>query len=518
MEHRTSSFERALEIWGRRRALVLACVAAGAAATFSLALFLPNVYRASATVVVERPQVAEAVVRPDQSEEIESRLRMINERVLSRSRLSEMITRLGLYPDLRGRVPMEDVIGRMRRDMRLELKGVDQTTGRGTTIAFTLGYRGTDPATVARVANTLASFYVEEDRETRRRQTEGTADFLKQQLDAAQQRLDGQESRIGEYKRQHGRELPEQMEANLAALERLNTQLRLNSEGQIRALERRDDLARDLAATGAPGPGGEPETAAGRLARLKRDLADLLTRYSDRYPDVVRLREEIAVLERRVAEAPDAAAAEPAAPPDPDQIRRQDRLRAAQAEVQALRAEEKNLRAAIDSFQRGVEQAPQREQELHELSRDYLTTRDEYESLMKRYNEARVAESLEERQKGESFRVLDEAVVPAAPAGPKRVELVLAGLLMSLGLAALAVAVAEKADTSFHSAGELRAFTRVPVLTTIPRIVTRSDLRRRRRRVVAALIPTAACLVLIVGGAYVLARSNNPLIWTLLAR
>src|SRR6185369_1638428 len=139
----------ALDAWSRRKWLALLVFASVASSTFTLARTLPNLYRAAATVLVERQQVSEAFVRPSVTAELETRLQTIREDVMSRSRLSELIGRLGLYPDLQSKVPLEALVARMRRDIGLELKGVDSMmSGRTSTIAFTISYGGRDPETV----------------------------------------------------------------------------------------------------------------------------------------------------------------------------------------------------------------------------------------------------------------------------------------------------------------------------------------------------------------------------------
>src|SRR6266850_1859518 len=260
-EPRSRNLHDILEIVSRRRWLALAAFVAPLTAALGLAVFLPDLYRAAATVLVERQEVPDAFAHPVLLAEPDTRLQTISERILSRARLEDLIGRFALYPDLRGRAPRDAIIERMRKDIQFELKGVDRASGRGETIAFTLGYRGRDPQTVARVTNTLASFYVEEDQQTRQRQTVGAADSLRLQLEQMKQRLDDQERRVGDFKTLHSGELPQQIEANLAVLERLNTQLRINADAQARAAERRDDLAKQLSDAGVPGPGGQAEVA-----------------------------------------------------------------------------------------------------------------------------------------------------------------------------------------------------------------------------------------------------------------
>jgi len=158
-----AALDRLLAIWSRRKWLALLAFAAPLAGGVSLFTFLPNIYRSAATVIVDRQQVPESFVRSTVTSAVETRLQTISQEVLSRSRLEALIQRFGLYADLRTKAPLEDVINRMRGDIKLELKSAELRGLREATVAFTISYQGGDPGKVAAVANTLASFYIEEN-------------------------------------------------------------------------------------------------------------------------------------------------------------------------------------------------------------------------------------------------------------------------------------------------------------------------------------------------------------------
>jgi hypothetical protein len=163
----------------------------------------------------------------------------------------------------------EGLADRMRRDIALDLKGVERTWDRGATVAFALGYRGRDPGKVAEVASALAALYVSRNEESREQQATRTAEFLKSGLDDVK-KLEAQEDRIGQYKRRHSGELPQDVEANMTVLSRLNAQLETNAEKQTRAQERRDRLADTLPEVQARARGGGP----GAVAELPRASVD----------------------------------------------------------------------------------------------------------------------------------------------------------------------------------------------------------------------------------------------------
>src|SRR5688572_710935 len=238
----TLDYDFALAVWQRRKWLALLVCGAVLSGVVTVARALPDVYRSTATVLVERQQVSEAFVRPSVTAELETRIQTIHKQIMSRERLTRVITQFDLYPELRRGAPIDAIVERMRREVKLGLNGVEQMSGRMATIAFSVSYSGRDPVTVAEVVNTLVASYVNENTRSRERQAARTADFLKTQLDAIKQEVDEQERRSGQFKLRYTPELPQQMGANLAALERLNTQLRLNGEYQLRALERRERL------------------------------------------------------------------------------------------------------------------------------------------------------------------------------------------------------------------------------------------------------------------------------------
>jgi polysaccharide chain length determinant protein (PEP-CTERM system associated) len=522
-----------LAVWSRRKWLATLAFAAFMSAAVSLITFLPNIYRSTATVLVDRQQIPETFVRSTVTSALETRLHTISQEILSRSRLEALIARFGLYRELQERVPMEGIIVRMRKDIKLELKSAEVRGLREATVAFTISYQGSDPGTVTHVVNTLASFYIEENLKARERQASSTAEFLKVQLGETKKRLDEQEQRVSEFKRRHLGELPQQMEANLATLERLHTQLRLNADNQTRAAERRQALSGQLAdadsilAPGSMAPGGSAaptETPEARLARLKQELGRLRTQFSEKYPDVVLLAAEVTALERELADAksrdpkPEERRAAPQAGPlTPYVLRLKEALNEVEAEIKILKGEDRRLRDGIATYQARVENVPRREQEFRELSRDYDSTRELYQSLLKRYEEAQLAESMEQRQKGEQFRVLDPAIPNTAPAAPDRLRLLFVALICSLCLAIGAVVLAEHVDTSFHTLDDLRAFSTVPVLVSIPRIVTQSDRRRTQRRMRFAASASFIGLLVIVAIGYFAANGNEQLV-SLLAR
>jgi len=516
-------FERLLAVWRRRKWLDAFVFMLPLTAGVSLILSLPDLYRATATVLVERQQVPESFVKATVTSEFETRLQTISQEILSRARLIQLIKQFHLYAEMQDSMSNDQLAERMRRDIQIDVKTA-RSSGPSATVAFALSYRGRDPQTVALVTNTLASFYAEENLKIRERQASGTSLFLKAQLETTRKRLDEQERVVSEFKRRYLGELPQQMTANLTTLEGLNTQLRLNNDNRVRAMERREALAAQLAeaeSTGQVadmpmGPAAGPEDPVTQLARLRRELIAAQARYTDAHPTVTRLKEEIASIQRELANAKadgkPAKAARPAVPANPYVMRLKEGLSAAEAEVRIANSEEQRLRSAIAGYQTRVESTPRREQEYLDLSREYDSTKELYGSLLKRYEEAQIAENMEQRQKGEQFRILDSALASGAVAAPNRMFLLLATLGASVACAVGAALLAELLDTSFHFAADLAAVTRVPVLVRIPWIRTDAYMRRRRQRLQLVAAGTLLSLALVATASYLVAHGNEQVV------
>src|SRR5439155_12805985 len=248
--------EAGLAIWHRRKWLATLVFLILVAATIGIAFTLPDMYQSTVTVLVDHPQVTgDFAAQAASAAELETRLRTIMQRILSRSALYDLAIRFDLYPELRSRGTEEEVVARVRRDIGMEFQEIrDMVSWRTATIALNLSYVGRNPETVAQVTNALATLYVEENARLREQQTAGTTEFLRTQLHDAKQQLDAQEQQITAFKQRHIGELPEEQMVNLAALERLSAKLRAVGDLEVQGMARRDELAKQLAELpGTPG-------------------------------------------------------------------------------------------------------------------------------------------------------------------------------------------------------------------------------------------------------------------------
>lgn len=491
---------------------------AGAGTT---AFVLPDLYRATATVLVDRRQISDGFVSPAlATSELETRIQTLGQQALSRARLEGLIHQFDLYPDLRKRgVPGAYLAEGMRRDIKIDHTETVQAF-QNITLAVRVSYLGTEPQKVAEVANALASFYASENSRVRKQQTSGNTQFLEAQVSEMKERVERQAARLNDYKLRNAGDLPEQVNANLAVLQRLQAEIRLNNDDQRRVLAAREAVAKQLAdETVTPSTAARNPVAA-RLAELQRRLTELSSRVTDKHPDLIQIKSEIATLEAELAATAASKSAEDSngAVPSSELVLKRLRkaMEQADAELATLKNNEQRLRQEVLTYEQRIENAPKLEGQFAELSRGYEAATEAYNASQKRYEDAQMAERIEGQSSGDQFRVLDSAL-PPGPIAPDRSRLLLMALALSLLLAGGAIVLAEKLDTSFHTIDGLRAFTRVPVAAAIPRINTSADAWRRRGRFCLGTLGALCGLGLIVTASWYFSHGNQELV-RLLAR
>jgi uncharacterized protein involved in exopolysaccharide biosynthesis len=253
------------------------------------------------------------------------------------------------------------------------------------------------------------------------------------------------------------------------------------------------------------------------LEKLRTELTELRTRASAKHPDVIRVQGEIAAIEKALAETAKDAKLDPAQSAallsSPEDIKHA--LRELDHELKTLKSEEQRLRGEASSIQRRVERSPQHAQEFQQLERDYKMTKDLYFSVLQRYEDAQLAESMEQAKHVGQMKIVDPAMPSRAPVAPSRLKLMLGALALSIALAIGGMMMSEHRDQSFHDVESLRSFTKVPILVRVPAIVTKADRLRNYRRSTLRAFASIVSLVLIIGAFSYLAWDNDNLVWML---
>ncbi|MBW8877660.1 MAG: hypothetical protein JF614_22055 [Acidobacteria bacterium] len=461
-------------VWRRRFWFLVPLLLGLAGAAYSYRV-LPKTYRAATQVLVEPQKVPSDYVKPTVTTSIEERLHTIEPKIKKRDNMERIIREMNLYPELRGTVSMDHLVDKVRDDLTVRVQGD----------TFFIYFVGREPVTVARTANRVAELFIASSLQQRENRAQGTSTFLEKELEQTKAKLEGQEARIAEFKRLNLGDLPEQRDTNLHAVEQLQGKLEINMDALDRAETRKLLLQRQVAELSyAPAarpampaaPGGPP--APTRVEQLQAELAELRARYTDRHPDVIRKRAELARLEalesQRPVESPAAAATQaPGEPPAPKKPKidpmTQAELASVDLEIKSLKGERERILADIGGVQSRLQNVPRVEQELLSLTRDYDNIKRSYESLLDKRLNARLYENLEKSQQGEQFTILEAALPPTGPYSPNLLIVLGLGLAMG-GLAGLLLALLrERTDPTYADALSLQqAFPGVPLLATIP--------------------------------------------------
>ncbi len=550
-----SPFTILRSLWKHLR-LIVAIALAGTGLTIAVVQFLPPVYKAEALVLVESQRIPENYVAATVHSNLESRLNILRQQILSYSRLVQVIEKYDLYRGDRNFRPMEEIVEQMRLDITITIqRGLVPVPGRQTPLtSFAVGYQGPNPDIVPQVANLLASYFIDEDLRTREVEAIGTSEFLDSQLAEAKKRLEEQERQLSAFKLRYSGELPQQENALISSIAQVRTQLtgvqdsmnriqqnKLMAQTSLDAAEAQQAMLQRLsnpeAAAASPSttpaaPLPLPTAAAPapqlESERLQQQLDNLRTRYSESHPDVRRISAALAralEIEARSAR-PAAAAPRPGVPatlpPSPAaqqaaqaNTRLVDAAVTASERIPALRAqitgwdrelaglerERQSLLRELASLQARINRLPLREQELASVTRDYENTRTNYRSLLDKKMAADTATDMERRQKAERFVLLEMARRPERPIKPKKAVFNAAGSMFSLALAfAIALGVETKRGLFL---GEWELPPGVTVLGRVPRIVPQLEAqgglarasRHWRWAAVAALLGLALCAV-----------------------
>jgi len=484
------------EIFLRRRWWTLVPAVLIAGGTLALVSKLPKVYRSATLILVEPQTVPADFVKPTVTTDVNDRLQIISQEILSRSNLQKIIDEFGLYRNesavdriLRtvlhtGKRTQEEIVDAMRKDITVETIAEEQDREH-TLGAFKISYQGQDPAQVQQVTREIASLFIEENVKVREQQAEGTTHFIDDELEKARQALDGQERRIRDFKAVHMGSLPEQESANLQLLGQFQTALQVNGEALARAQEQKTYLESLLSVvsrqtvdpnTGLPTASQIQSQVQSQLEQRREELRIAEKKYKPQHPDVIQLKEEVSALEK-LAEESAKPAANPSATPvgtpalapselGPVQI--QGQIAELVGEIKRRTAQQAQTEKQIRQMQSRVEVLPTVEQQLSELDRDYEISKLNYASLLEKKNASAMAAEMERRAEGEQFRVLDPASFPEKPYKPNVAQLSLLGVLGGiLGGCALGLLMEFK-DKSINSAKDATFFLRLPALGALP--------------------------------------------------
>ncbi len=452
--------------------------------SFGLYKKLPKIYRATTLILALPPELPEDYITPTVKSSVAGRLNTLNQQILSRTNLERVIKELNPYSDEKRKASPEGTIEAMRQAFTIEVQRArGRTRNPEVQNTFTISYEGKDPRMVMMVTNRLASLFIEENLKTREKQALGTVDFIEHELSAIEGALKEKERQIRTFKERYMGELPEQFEANLRTLASIQDQIKENNDNAKTAEERHIKLTQTISefpqeeasSVGEAAVSESPFTR--QLNQLNARLNELQAMYTDKHPDVVDTKTQIAILEKKIAQQGDvkgnarSARSERSSPVLNSTVARlKVELSQVEVEIIRLRNQGESLKEQLAMYQKRVENTPMREQELSALTRDYDLMKTNYQSLLDKKMQANMAEKLERQQLTEQYKILDPASMPERPFKPNREKIMLFGGLLGLLLGGGLAYLRESSDRSFHKIDEVEDYMGFPVIATLPYI------------------------------------------------
>jgi polysaccharide chain length determinant protein (PEP-CTERM system associated) len=460
----------------RRRWLWLTPILASALVGWVLVKYLPRDYRSSATIGVTAALVSPNLINQTTPFDNQERMRAIQQQLLSSPILSRVARAEGASePDVPRRM------AQLRRAISITVPDPVAATNEPRRLdMFVINYIDSQPEHAQRIANRLASVFVEDNSKVRTERANDTTAFIEAQLAASQVRMTELEGRLRRSKEAHIGQLPEQTQANLQTLAGLRQQVVANASAarserdRLSLIERQIDGI-DRNTVDEPGnsrPADSVLSAEARVSALERDLAAAQATYTDKHPDVQRLKEELASARRDAQSSRQQPRADRAARlernPSYQQLVGEREL--SRTRIKDLDRDSQETMQLIKAYQARVEAAPMVEQQLASIERDYSLERQQYSDLSAKLRAATIAASVERDRSGERFAVLEPATLPTEPLRPVPMRVMLVSLLVGLCLGAALTLGREYLDTSVRDERDIRDALELPVLGSIKHI------------------------------------------------
>jgi polysaccharide chain length determinant protein (PEP-CTERM system associated) len=467
-----------LNVLLRRKFFIYICAFFAVVLGLGYYLQAPKIYRSSSLIMYQQ-RINPSEMSPDLLRFTEI-ISNVSQQITSRTSLENLIKQFGLYPNERARLPMEDVIDKMRKKITIK-------PSRNSDI-FEVSFQGPSPRTVLLVTNALAAKFIEENIRLREETVSETSMYIKDELNMAKQKINKIETAMREYRLKYYNEMPERLSTNISRLNALQTQYQ-NYQNNMQDFERTKVLIQEQISIRKEilsqiGGSIERVSTPEQLKNLRLQLENLQTRYTDKHPDVKKLKSLIASLEQDLTEKN--AEADPETDGNDIEVRdaqifqMQQQLDTIEYNMERLNSEKEETRKQIELHKKWIAATPYREAEWSDLTRDYSQLSSHYQNLVAKNIQAESAESLERRQKGSQFKIIDPASFPQNPFYPNFIYIMLMALGIGLGTGVALSLFLEFLDTSFRDAHDLENFLNLPVACSVPVIRTKNEKMKKR--------------------------------------
>jgi polysaccharide chain length determinant protein (PEP-CTERM system associated) len=467
----------------RRRWLILVPAIVGPIVAFLVARKLPPKYTSTSLIIIEEPKVPTSFVPSILSNDMTARLAHLEEQILSRTRLQPLVEQYGLYNSDWNKVSMEGLVDKMRDAIVVTpvaySKQPGEDSGQQNQVpGYKVEFTADTPQLAQAVCTQITSMLIDANLRLGEQRAQGTAHFIAGQLQDAKQKLEEQDAKLAAFQRQYFGSLPDQEQNTVQLVASLSSQFNSLTDTLNRDEEDKTYLeslrSQQVSEWKASQTGKSPETLQQQLARLENDLATMRVEYTDTYPDVIRLKQQIADLKQAIARqavAHDGTEAKRTLDPssEPPQVRQLDaQLHSINMEIQIGERDQARVRRQIATYEADLKMTPAVEQQYKDITRNYETALKFYNSLLAKEDESQMSSSLQEQQGGQQLEVLDPADLPQKPSFPNYERFAGGGMMVGLVLGLGAALLLEMRDKALRDERDVEFFLELPTLALVP--------------------------------------------------
>lgn len=466
--------------------------------------FLSKKYQASSTVFIERNIISSLVRGMVLTPSVKNSLRVLTYTMNSREMLLKVIRALDLDAKLTNQKDMESVITDFQNNTGINIKGSD---------LFIVSYVGKEPKLVRDYVNTLVSIYIEENTSAKREGTYSANKFLTEQIGHYKGKLNEAEEKLSKFRIEKELFYAADEKTIIESIKRLSG-VAGNTEMQIKEYVARKEKIQQQLSGEEPltlaivdNEGGGNKNIQFRLMKLEKNLPVLLIKYTEKYPEVLRIKAEIEHLKKQIEDGnheeivdDDIVSGTSIMNPMYQKLK-EDSMKMA-SEIDSLKVKRSSLNDSIKKLESDLKNMPADEKILTDMMRERNTYRRIYENLLGRVGKAEVSKQMELEDKGTNFRIVDRAVMPLNPVSPDRIKMILLGILAGIAAGVGVVLLLEHFDNSIKDVDTLNTEFKYPVFAVIPRIVTQEDVNKDKKlnRTVYAI---SIAYLSVIGGLFI---------------
>ena len=489
------------EIYDKRR-LCAVSFAIISMIVVSVGLVWPKTYMSFTTILWNQSQVVKPLLEGTAvTSSGKEQSQIAKEVIYSNKNLETVIETAGLNRSESGRLLSDKEIELLKAELRKKI-----VIDRGSNNILRISYKSANPQEAYLVVSLVSKLFIEETTSNTKANSVDAYNFIQNQVFEYQQKLNKINQSIIDFKN-------ENLEIQVNTAEAVNTRINSLSD-QIKTTElqlkeakiKRDSLAEQLVLESEKNTEEKVVTVKNeRLVELEAKLSSLRLSYTETYPDIVQLKEQIKILRESLSEG----AENPTAEDQDTNTNSRGSFKSALAErlKQQLADQETTIKTLearkLDQENRFKQEIARSSQvnsavsKLEELSRDREVTKQLYDRLLTRLENARVSLNLELESAGTLFKIQEPPIIPLVPEGLRFLHFAMGSVVLGAGIPIGLIVGILLIDPRIRHEEGLKLKGDIPMLGLVPNFKTRAELRKQRFATIQSVAILTVSLILV---------------------